>query len=173
MSSPSTQAFTLAVGLSLASALMAQTPKPTTPAQAKEVSMTTVAKGAFEVTMAPLTDGARKEAWAPVRMSLDKRFQGDLEGTSQGEMLTASTETQGSAGYTAIEKVSGRLRGRNGTFLLQHFGVMARAIPGEWIVMVIPDSGTGELKGLTGRMTITITGKQHAYTLEYNLPDAP
>jgi Protein of unknown function (DUF3224) len=173
MSSPSTQALTLAVGLPLVSVLMAQAPKSAAPAQAKEVSMTYVAKGSFEVTMAPLTEGARMEAWAPGRMSIDKRFRGDLEWTSQGEMLTASTGTQGSAGYTAIEKVSGRLRGRTGTFLLQHFGVMARAIPGEWIVMVIPDSGTDELKGLTGKMTITITGKQHAYTLEYHLPEAP
>ncbi len=123
--------------------------------------------------LAPLTEGARQGVWAPGRMSIDKRFRGDLEATSQGEMLASGTDTQGSAGYTAIEKVSGQLLGRSGTFMLQHFAVMARGVPGEWIVMVIPDSGTGGLTGLSGRMTITLTGGQHAYVLEYTLPDAP
>jgi hypothetical protein len=88
-------------------------------------------------------------------------------------MSTAMSEVPGSGGYTAAEKVSGRLMGRSGTFLLLHFGVMSRGVPGEWIVRVIPDSGTGELKGLSGKMTITITGKQHDYVLEYSLPDTP
>jgi len=125
------------------------------------------------VKLAPLTEGARKEAWAPGRMSIDKLFTGGLEATSQGEMAMAGTEVQGSAGYTAIEKVTGKLHGRAGTFLLQHFAVMARGVPGEWIILVIPDSGTGELKGLAGRLTITITGKEHAYALDYTLPERP
>ncbi|MCE1203290.1 MAG: DUF3224 domain-containing protein [Holophagaceae bacterium] len=135
--------------------------------------MTARAEGSFEVKLAPLTEGTRKEAWAPGRMSIDKQFTGGLEGTSQGEMAMAGTEVQGSAGYTAIEKVTGKLHGRTGTFLLQHFAVMARGVPGEWIILVIPDSGTGELKGLTGRLTITITGKEHAYALDYSLPEKP
>ena len=173
MPAPTVRAFILATGTVLATALQAQSPKPAAQAPTKEVRVTTVAKGSFEVTVVPLTEGTRKEAWTPGRMSIDKHFKGDLEAASQGEMLTAGTETQGSAGYTAIEKVSGRLQGRTGTFLLQHFGVMARTVPGEWIVMVIPDSGTGELKGLAGKLTITITGKQHDYALEYTLPSVP
>jgi hypothetical protein len=151
---------------------MAQAPRPAA-AQTKEVRMTHVAKGSFEVSLAPLTEGARKDAWAPNRMSLDKTFRGDLEATSQGEMAAAMSEVQGSGGYTALEKVSGRLQGRSGTFMLVHFGVMSHGVPGEWVVLVIPDSGTGELKGLAGKMTITITGKRHDYALEYTLPSAP
>jgi hypothetical protein len=135
--------------------------------------MTTLAKGSFDVTLVPLAESAGKHSWAPGRMALDKVFKGDLEATSQGEMSTAMSEVPGSGGYSAVEKVSGRLLGRSGTFLLLHFGVMSRGVPGEWIVRVIPDSGTGELKGLSGKMTITITGKQHDYALEYTLPDAP
>ena len=173
MSTPTVRAFALATGMALATALLAQSPKPAAQAPTKEVRVTTVAKGSFEVSLAPLTEGARKEAWGPNRMSLDKTFKGGLEATSQGEMAAAMTEVQGSGGYTAIEKVSGRLQGRKGTFMLVHFGVMAHGVPGEWIVMVIPDSGTGELKGLAGKMTITITGKQHDYALDFTLPDAP
>jgi len=135
--------------------------------------MVALAHGSFTVKLAPLTEGTRKDAWAPGRMSIDKQFTGDLEGSSQGEMLMAGTDTPGSAGYTAIERVSGKLKGRSGTFLLQHNAVMAKGVPGTWTVMVIPDSGTGELRGLAGQMTITITGKHHAYTLEYTLPGQP
>jgi hypothetical protein len=159
--------------LSLAAALGAQTiPAPTIPSK-QEVRVSALAKGSFEVTLAPLTEGNRKDAWAPGRMSIDKQFKGDLQAVSQGEMAMTGTEVQGSAGYTAIEKVSGRLHGRTGTFLLQHFAVMSRGVPGEWIVMVIPDSGTGQLKGLAGRLTITITGKRHDYALDYTLPELP
>lgn len=167
-------AFISCTCLCLAPHVMGQAASRTnsTPHQ-QEVRRTTLAKGSFDVTVKPLAEGAQSGAWAPGRMSLEKQFKGDLEATSKGEMLTAMTETQGSAGYTALEQVSGRLHGRNGTFLLQHFAVMSRGVPGEWIVMVVPDSGTGGLKGLTGKMTITITGKQHAYALEYSLPDVP
>jgi len=163
-------AWTLGLAWSLGA--QSATPVPLTPPK-KEVRMTARAEGLFEVKLAPLTEGIRKEAWAPGRMSIDKHFTGGLEGTSQGEMAMAGTDVQGSAGYTAIEKVTGKLHGRAGTFLLQHFAVMARGVPGEWIILVIPDSGTGELKGLTGRLTITITGKEHAYALDYSLPEKP
>lgn len=173
MPSPSLRSLTLVACTALSGVLLAQSPKPVTLTKTSEVRMPTLAKGTFDVTLAPLTEAPGKHAWAPGRMALDKAFKGDLEATSQGEMATAMSEVQGSGGYTAVEKVSGRLLGRSGTFLLLHFGVMARGIPGEWIVRVIPDSGTGELKGLTGKMTITITGKQHDYALEFTLPDAP
>lgn len=158
-----TLSSTLGTTLLLAATLNAQAPK--------EVPMIRQARGSFDVSVKPLTEGVRPDAWAPGRMSIDKRFTGDLDATSQGEMLAAATEVQGSAGYTAIEKVSGRLQGRSGTFLLQHFAVMARGVPGEWIIQVIPDSGTGGLKGLAGKLTVTITGKQHDYLLDYTLPE--
>ncbi len=135
--------------------------------------MTARATGSFEVKLTPSVGEGRAGAWSPGRMTLDKRFKGDLEGTSRGEMLTAMTEVQGSAGYVAIEQVRGTLHGRSGTFLLQHFAVMTRGVPGDWTVTVVPDSGTGGLKGLTGRMTIAITAGQHAYALEYMLPGGP
>lgn len=171
--SPLKSVFFLAFCLGLRVPLAAQVTShvPTTPPQ--EARVTATAKGSFDVKVTPLTEGAREGVWVPGRMSIDKHFQGDLEATSQGEMLAAGTEVQGSAGYTAIERVSGKLHGRAGTFMLQHFAVMSRGVPGEWIVMVIPDSGTGELKGLTGRMSITIMGKQHAYALDYSLPERP
>lgn len=173
MPRPPMQSFILVAGTALSASLLAQAPKPVTSTKTSEVRMTTLAKGTFDVALVPLVESPGKHAWAPGRISLDKTFKGDLEATSQGEMATAMSEVQGSGGYTAVEKVSGRLLGRSGTFLLLHFGVMARGVPGEWIVRVIPDSGTGELKGLSGKMTISITGKQHDYALEYSLPDAP
>jgi len=135
--------------------------------------MTVLAKGPFDVKLTPLPEVASTGVWSPGRMGIEKRFRGDLEATSQGQMLTAMTEVQGSAGYTAIEQVKGTLQGKRGTFLLQHSAIMSHGVPGDWTVQVVPDSGTGELKGLAGRMTITIAGGQHAYTLEYTLPEAP
>lgn len=172
MPRPPIPSFTLVACTALSALLVAQVPNPVTTTKTKEVRMTNLAKGSFDVTLVPLAESTGTKAWAPGRMSLSKTFKGDLEATSQGEMSTAMSEVPGSGGYSAAEKVSGRLMGRSGTFLLLHFGVMSRGIPGEWIVRVIPDSGTGELKGLSGKMTITITGKQHDYVLEYTLPDA-
>jgi hypothetical protein len=102
------------------------------------------------------------------RMSIDKRFHGDLEATSKGEMLTAGTSVKGSAGYVAIERVDGTLRGRSGTFVLQHSGTMTRGVP-QLTVTVVPDSGTGELAGLAGRMAIVIADGKHSYDFEYTL----
>jgi hypothetical protein len=146
--------------------LGAQTPSAPTP------RLTATAKGTFEVTLAPLAEGSRKGTWAPGRMTLDKRFHGDLEGASQGEMMSVLSP-QGSGGYAAMERVEGVLQGRKGTFLLLHHGLMTGRVPGEWGVVVVPDSGTGELEGLAGRMTITISAKEHAYALEYSLPPRP
>jgi hypothetical protein len=102
-------------------------------------------------------------------MSLAKRFHGDLEGTSQGQMLAAATAVKGSAGYVAIELVTGALGGRRGSFVLQHSGTMTRGTP-QLTIAVVPDSGTDELAGLQGRMTITIEGGAHSYELDYSLP---
>lgn len=156
----------------LAPALLAQDAGTARPVPPQEVRVTHVAKGSFEVALTPLKEGSLPGTWAPGRMALDKRFHGALDATSQGEMMTAMSDTKGSGGYTAFERVQGTLDGRRGSFILLHHGVMTQGVPGEWGVRVVPDSGTEGLKGLEGRMTITIAGKDHAYALEYTLPES-
>ena len=134
--------------------------------------MTQLAKGPFDVKLnpQPLAVEDDGEGAARGRMSLDKRFHGDLDATSKGEMLTAMSGTQGSAGYVAIEKVTGTLGGRAGTFALQHSATMTRGEP-DLRIIVVPDSGTGALAGLVGTMKIVIAdGGKHFYELEYSLP---
>lgn len=104
------------------------------------------------------------------RMSIDKTFYGDLEGASQGEMLSTVTATEGSAGYVAIEQVQGSLLGKKGSFILQHFGIMDKNAD-RLILDVIPDSAAGELVGLSGSMKISIENNQHFYEFEYTLPE--
>jgi hypothetical protein len=125
------------------------------------------ATGTFEVKMKPQTDENAGDTTIG-RMSLDKQFQGDLEATSKGQMLAVQGDVKGSAGYVAIERVIGTLAGRTGTFALQHSGTMNRGVP-EQSVTVVPDSGTGELVGLSGRMTIKIADGKHSYEFEYKL----
>ena len=122
------------------------------------------ASGSFEVKLNPQDDGPD----APVgRMTIDKQFQGDLIGTSKGQMVMASSPSvKGSAGYVAIEKVTGTLNGRRGSFYLQHSGTMTRGA-GELTITVIPDSGTAELVGLRGKMNIIIADGNHSYEFEY------
>ncbi|HYI11827.1 MAG TPA: DUF3224 domain-containing protein [Thermoanaerobaculia bacterium] len=129
--------------------------------------MTTRAAGTFEVKLVPQTPADAEAAIG--RMSIDKQFHGDLEGTSKGEMLAVQSGVKGSAGYVAMERVTGTLAGRTGTFVLQHSGTMNRGEPGLTIT-VVPDSGTGGLEGLTGWMTIDIRDGKHFYALEYGLP---
>ena len=132
--------------------------------------MTHRAAGTFEVKLAPQsTDDA--EGTPLARLSIDKRFHGPLDGTSKGEMLSAGTPVKGSAGYVAIERVTGTLDGRRGSFVLQHSGTMTRGAP-RLAIAVVPDSGTGELAGLAGTMTIEVAGGKHAYVLEYTLDGA-
>ena len=124
------------------------------------------ATGTFEVKLKPQTDDVGDPTVG--RMSLDKQFQGDLEGTSKGQMLAVQGEVKGSAGYVAMERVIGTLAGKTGSFALQHTGTMNRGVP-ELSVTVVPDSGTAELAGITGKMTITIADGKHFYELEYAL----
>lgn len=131
--------------------------------------MTMHASGPFEVKLNPQGPDEITQGTAVGRMSIDKQFHGDLEATSKGQMLMAASEVKGSAGYVAIEQVSGTLHGRKGTFVLQHTGTMDRGQP-QLAIRVIPDSGTGELAGLTGTMDIQIEGGKHSYTFEYSLP---
>jgi hypothetical protein len=133
--------------------------------------LTSRAAGAFDVTLAPLPADEKPEGAAVGRMAIDKRFHGDLEGTSRGQMLATTTAVKGSAGYVAIEIVSGKLQGRSGTFALQHHGMMDRGEP-DLTITVIPDSGTGELAGLAGTMKIVIAEGKHSYELDYTLPAA-
>lgn len=130
--------------------------------------MTFQAHGTFEVDMKPLEGDAAFPALG--RLSIDKQFRGDLEGTSRGQMLSAFSGVEGSAGYVAIERVSGSLHGRRGEFLLQHRGIMARGA-GDLSIVVIPDSGTEDLAGLTGKMTITNADGLHSYEFEYSLQE--
>jgi hypothetical protein len=131
--------------------------------------MTHHASGAFDVKMAPQPADAGVEDPVVGRMLLDKQFHGDLEANSQGQMLAVRTAVEGSAGYVAMEHVTGVLNGRSGSFVLQHSGTMARGVP-QLRVTVVPDSGTGELTGLDGEMTIDIVDGKHGYAFDYTLP---
>jgi len=133
--------------------------------------MTMHASGTFAVKMTPqpAQDGIGDPGIG--RMALDKQFHGDLEATGAGQMLAAGTDVSGSAGYVALERVSGTLHGRRGTFALQHSGTMARGAP-QLSITVVPDSATGELLGLAGKLAITIADGKHSYDFEYTLPDA-
>ncbi|MGH9432120.1 MAG: DUF3224 domain-containing protein [Terriglobia bacterium] len=133
--------------------------------------MTARASGSFEVKLNP-QPGEDKGDGISGRMSIEKQFRGDLEATSRGEMLTAMTPVNGSAGYVAIERVSGTLGGRSGSFVLQHSGTMARGVP-QLTITVVPDSGSGELLGLAGKMEIEIADGEHSYDFEYTLADTP
>ncbi|KAB2887983.1 MAG: DUF3224 domain-containing protein [Burkholderiaceae bacterium] len=127
-----------------------------------------IARGTFEVQLQPQQEPDAADGTALGRMSIDKRIHGDLEATTRGQMLSAVTATQGSAGYVAIERVSGALQGRSGTFVLQHSGSMERGAQ-TLSISVVPDSGTGELVGLAGVFRLRIEGGQHFYELEYSL----
>lgn len=131
--------------------------------------MNPVAKGSFVVQLRSLPFEGRQESSRLARWSIDKQISGDLVATTAGQMLSAMTETKGSAGYVAIEHVDGVLHGRRGTFVLQHSGTMDRGSPG-LSVTVVPDSGTGELTGLTGEMKIIIADGHHSYEFSYLLP---
>jgi len=138
----------------------------------KEAAVANHASGTFEVKLTPQGTADNAEGSTLARMSIAKQFHGDLEGTSKGEMLSAGTSVKGSAGYVAIERVSGTLKGKSGTFVLQHNGVMTRGEP-QLTITVVPDSGTGQLAGLAGTMTIKIENGKHFYDFEYTLAPAP
>jgi hypothetical protein len=134
----------------------------------KEAGTMMRAEGTFDVKLTPqrLADAGADALLG--RMSVAKQFHGDIEGTGTAEMLTALTAVEGSAGYVAIERVSATVGGRKGTFVLQHSGTMTRGAQ-QLTITVVPDSGTGELTGLKGTMTIRIEGGTHYYELTYSL----
>jgi hypothetical protein len=147
-----------------------QTPtRPPTPMTATAPASATIS-GAFDVKMTP--QSTVNEAAQLGRFALDKTYHGDLQGTAAGEMIGVMTAEKGSAGYVAIERVTGTLAGRTGTFALQHSATMNRGTP-DLTIVVVPDSGTDGLAGLTGRMHIRIEpGGKHFYDFTYTLPPA-
>lgn len=169
--------FSICVILGFCGVVHAQS-EPQTPGAAeqssthkKEATMTKRASGTFVVKMSPQKpDNKEAESANLGRMSIDKQFRGDLEGTSKGEMLSAGPDAKGSGAYVALERVTGTLDGRSGTFVLQHKGTMTRGVP-EMSVTLVPDSGTGELAGIAGLMTIKIEEGKHFYDFEYTLPE--
>ena len=137
-------------------------------AQEKKGSEKMVAKGAFDVKMASV-DTAHKDEKAIARYSLDKVYQGDLEATGTGEMLASMGTVKGSGTYVAMEIVNGTLAGKKGTFALGHIGTMAHGEQ-NLSVNVVPDSGTGELAGISGKMKIIIAADgKHSYEFEYEI----
>ncbi|WP_243040649.1 DUF3224 domain-containing protein [Dyella sedimenti] len=128
------------------------------------------ARGIFEVKITP--QPAQEGVGDPSvgRMAIEKRFHGEFDGTGRGQMLAMGTAVDGSAGYVAMERVSGTLHGRSGSFALQHTGTMKRGTP-RLSVTIVPDSGTEGLSGIEGRLDITIADGVHHYALAYELPD--
>jgi len=134
----------------------------------KGPAVTNHAKGTFEVKVSPQSDDKLGDPTIG-RLSIDKQFHGDLEGTSKGQMLAVGNGNPGSSGgYVAMERVTGTLNGRTGTFALQHTGTMIRGVP-QISITVVPDSGTGQLVGIAGKMAINIADGKHSYEFEYTL----
>jgi len=135
-------------------------------ARQKDPSMTQHAQGTFTVKVLPLTPAP---AEGLSRFSINKEIHGGLEGTTQGEMYSGGDPKQGAAGYVAIEVVTGTLNGKHGSFALQHMATMDQS-GRKMSVVVVPGSGTGDLKGLSGTFDIQIANGQHSYSFEYTLP---
>ena len=162
-------AFALLLGLAPGERAHAQSASAPTSSASKEKTMPAHASGLFEVKLSPQPLGDANADASLGRMLIDKSFSGDLVGTSKGEMLMAGTAVKGSAGYVAIERVTGALGGRSGSFVLQHTGTTNRGAP-QLSVTVVPDSGTGQLLGLTGLLAIIIADGKHRYEFDYTLP---
>ncbi len=126
--------------------------------------------GTFEAVLETMdTYATGQQGVTLARMSIDKTFRGELEAISTGEILSALTPVPGSAAYVAIEQVVGSLSGKSGSFVLQHFGTMMDG-QSRLVLEVVPDSGSGELKGLSGEMAIRIEGGEHFYDFNYDMP---
>ena len=158
------------VCLALAFGACATAQEHDTTSTKKEATMTTQARGPFDVKLSPLEAYNKDEGANLARMSIDKQFHGDLEATSKGEMLAAGSGGKGASGsYVALERVTGTLHGCSGSFVLQHNATMTRGEP-YLNIIVVPDSGSGALTGLTGKMNIVIADGKHSYEFDYGLP---
>lgn len=144
----------------------AQTPAAAPADHRREAVVTIRATGTFDVKLVPQPSAEGIDDGGLGRMSIDKQFHGDLAGSSRGTMLAAGTAVKGSAGYVAMERVTGTLHGRKGTFVLQHSGTMTRG-SAHLVLTVVPDSGTDQLTGLSGSMMIRIENGKHFYDLDY------
>ena len=147
--------------------LFAQTPGVNKDPKASPMP-TQTAKGEFDVKLTPLETSHKQDPDHLGRMAGEKSYRGDLEATAIAELLTGGDPKTGSAAIVGMEKVTGKLHGRAGTFILHHRGVM-HAGKQEYSIGIVPGSGTGELAGISGKMEIVIEGKKHFYTLEYEL----
>lgn len=149
----------LAMSVSIPAALAAET------SASPEATMSAQAKGEFDVKIVPVS--AADEALG--RMSIDKHYHGDLDATGIGQMMASSDGKAGTGVYVAIETVNGALKGKKGSFMLAHRGMMSPAGQ-DLSVVIVPASGTGELKGISGDLDIIIEGGKHSYVLRYTLP---
>jgi hypothetical protein len=134
--------------------------------------MTFHAEGSFDVKTTPLAADDATSGTGIGRFALDKQYQGDLDATAQGVMLGVGNPAAGTAGYVAMERVTGTLRGRSGSFAIQHFGTMDGG-KFDLKLLVVPGSGAGQLAGISGTATFTNDGGKHAYAMDYTLPDGP
>jgi hypothetical protein len=160
---------TILLGVCLCVSFPALAQQPAPRLLKKEPVMTRHAEGTFDVKTTPLPGDDATAHTLIGRYGLDKQFHGDLEGASKGLMLAAGEPSSGNAGYVAIEQVTGSLAGHTGSFALQHMGLMENG-GYKLTVIVVPGSGTGELAGIRGAMTIVIANGKHSYTFEYTLP---
>ncbi len=158
--------------LGVVSSLLAQVHSSDPVASTNGAAVTTIATGTFDVKLTPQPPEDKAEGATLGKMSFDKQIHGDLEGSSKGQMLTAATDVEGSGAYVAMERVTGALRGRSGSFVLQHSATMTRGTP-HLAITVVPDSGSGQLAGLAGTITIKIDKGRHSFEFSYTLPDGP
>jgi hypothetical protein len=159
--------FSVGVAAALFAAAVAA-PSSTIWATSGEATMH--AKGHFDITVTPQqADNPQAEAAGLLRMSIDKRYHGGIDGVAQGEMLASGDGKQHGA-YVAIEKITATLDGRSGSFALVHRAVMQQGVPENWMISVVPGSGTGQLAGISGTLTITISEGKHFYELQYTVP---
>lgn len=149
----------------------AQAQPPAPSAVQKEKTVAEHATGTFDVKAEAQGEPEKGDGSTLARYSLEKQYHGDLEGTAKGTMLAAGTDVKGSAGYVAMERVTGTLKGRSGSFVLQHSGTMAHG-DAQLSVTVVPDSGSGQLVGIAGKMTIIVAAGKHSYEFDYTLPAA-
>jgi hypothetical protein len=169
----SRRALVLVLLLALAPAALAAAGAEGPAVPSKETSMTRHATGPFDVKITPQPFAGPAEDPALGRMWIEKHYHGDLEATAHGQMLTAGTDTRESGVYVAVERVTGTLQGRTGTFALHHRGIMTKGQP-QLEIAVVPGSGTGALAGLTGSLHVTLAeGGQHSYDFEHTLPEGP
>lgn len=164
--------LTICLVLSVTGLLEAQSASQSPAPDKSEAMVTKHAKGTFQVKVIPQAADEQAQAAGIARMSLDKQWHGDLEGTSKGEMLSSGSGAKGSSGaYVALEQFTGTLGGRSGSFVFQQIGTMTRGVP-KLTIAVVPDSGTGQLAGISGTLTLVIADGKHSYDFEYALPES-